>query len=447
MKKKFLILAFFGIMSSCFCQEIYYEVKADTGLFENDGYCLFKRDVQEQRDMIRMMKKGEKVKYTFGDDCSLAGFVDDDPSYIVVTDQNDIKGKVIFDDLFLPSNDSLPDKIKNEGWISAYYYEILSGAKSLFECEPYWKNEWHTSAGEELHEDVRASSLRISDNAIRMEGYDKSLVYFLITSVKRLPECIEVTAIPEIWRLYSKDIFLNKFKQVDICTLIIKEDGDYFDMYLDNPTGTPIMTFAIGDRMKVIDKLESIVLGEKIDLNDIIFPRHADGTCDYDNANVSTTTVSDGSPDTSTEESVISKPAPDLGKTATVTENLRLRTADKTMAKVVTTLAAGTRVKVLAPGREDTIDGIASSWAQVEVLGGAKNKDGNAIESGTKGWLFGGYLSEAESAESEMANEEASTAKEPSALPIVPVAAGGAVLAVLLAVILFAVKKKKYEKK
>ena len=46
MKKKFLILAFFGIISSCFCQEIYYEVKVDTGLFENDGYPLFKIEVQ-----------------------------------------------------------------------------------------------------------------------------------------------------------------------------------------------------------------------------------------------------------------------------------------------------------------------------------------------------------------------------------------------------------------
>ena len=142
----------------------------------------------------------------------------------------------------------------------------------------------------------------------------------------------------------------------------------------------------------------------------------------------------------------ISKSAPAVGKTATVTENLRLRTDDKTMAEVVTTLAAGTRVKVLAPGREDTIDGIASNWVQVEVLDGAKDKDGNAIEAGTVGWLFGGYLSEAESVESEMANEDVG-AKQNATLPILPIAAGGAVLAVLLAVILFAVKKKKYEKK
>ncbi len=149
-------------------------------------------------------------------------------------------------------------------------------------------------------------------------------------------------------------------------------------------------------------------------------------------------------------ESAIPKPAPAAGKTATVTENLRLRTDDTATAEVVTTLAAGTRVKVLAPGREDTIDGIASSWVQVKVLGDAKDKDGNAIERGTAGWLFGGYLSEAEestlpeSAESERPDTEAAAAKE--ALPIVPVAAGIAALAVLLAVVLLAARRRKGSK-
>ena len=142
-------------------------------------------------------------------------------------------------------------------------------------------------------------------------------------------------------------------------------------------------------------------------------------------------------------ETAVSKSAPAVGKTALVIENLRMRSDYNTTAEVVTTLATGTRVKILAPGREDTIDGITSNWVQVEVQDGAKDKDGNAIEAGTIGWFFGGYLSEAESAESDSPNEEASTAKEPSALPIVPIAASVVALAVLLAVVIFAVKKRK----
>ena len=142
-------------------------------------------------------------------------------------------------------------------------------------------------------------------------------------------------------------------------------------------------------------------------------------------------------------ETAVPKPASAIGKIAAVTENLRLRTDDKTTAQVVTTLAAGAHVKVLAHGREDTIDDIASNWTQVEVLGGAQDKDGNSIEAGTVGWLFGGYLSEAESAENERANKETSTAKEPSALPIVPIVVGVAALAVLLAVVILTITKKR----
>ena len=147
------------------------------------------------------------------------------------------------------------------------------------------------------------------------------------------------------------------------------------------------------------------------------------------------------------EDAAIPKPAPAVGKTATVTENLRLRTDDKTTAEVVTTLAAGTRVKVEAIGKEETIDGITSNWVQVSVLDGAKDKDGNAIEAGTVGWLFGGYLSEVEeAAENERANEESSSAKESSSLPIMPIVVGGALLVGLLTVVILAVKKRKNSK-
>ena len=174
----------------------------------------------------------------------------------------------------------------------------------------------------------------------------------------------------------------------------------------------------------------------------VTWPRHADGSCDYDNANDNATASASGNPDTSAE-AAIPKPAPAMGKTVTVTENLRLRTDDKTTAQVVTTLAAGARVKVEIMGKEETIDGITSNWVQVSVLDGAKDKDGNAIETGTKGWLFGGYLSEAEAADNGRTNENAD-AKKSSALPIVPVAAGGIVVfSVLLAVVLLVVKKRK----
>lgn len=75
-----------------------------------------------------------------------------------------------------------------------------------------------------------------------------------------------------------------------------------------------------------------------------------------------------------------------------VSENLRLREEEDTSSAVITTMRAGTRVKVLAAGKEETIDGITASWVQVEVQKEARDKDGNTIPAGTKGWCFGGYL-------------------------------------------------------
>ena len=110
-------------------------------------------------------------------------------------------------------------------------------------------------------------------------------------------------------------------------------------------------------------------------------------------------------------------------------------------------------MKVLAYGREDTIDGIASSWVQVSVLGGSKDKDGNAIAGGTTGWLFGGYLAEAEEAVHFEAAESPDTEKaeatntpasrRDSHLPLVPMAAGIVVLVVLLVVIVLVAKRRK----
>ena len=75
-------------------------------------------------------------------------------------------------------------------------------------------------------------------------------------------------------------------------------------------------------------------------------------------------------------------------------DNLRLRSSGSTAGKPVVTIGKGTQVKVLAVGAEQTIDGITSNWVQVEVLTGAKDRDGKAIAVGTRGWCFGGYLTE-----------------------------------------------------
>ena len=81
-----------------------------------------------------------------------------------------------------------------------------------------------------------------------------------------------------------------------------------------------------------------------------------------------------------------------IGKVFTTVDNLRLRAEEITSSKIITTMAKGTKVKILKLGKAENIDGINSNWVQVEVLTGAKDKNGKEIKSGTTGWCYGGYL-------------------------------------------------------
>mgnify|MGYP003445830643 CR=1 FL=1 len=79
-------------------------------------------------------------------------------------------------------------------------------------------------------------------------------------------------------------------------------------------------------------------------------------------------------------------------KTMIVSENLKLRSGEATSTQVLTVMQAGTKVKILELGKAENIDGINSNWVKVEVLSGAKDRDGRTIRAGTIGWCYGGYL-------------------------------------------------------
>ena len=137
-------------------------------------------------------------------------------------------------------------------------------------------------------------------------------------------------------------------------------------------------------------------------------------------------------------------------KTMLVSENLKLRSGEATTTQVLTVMQAGTKVKILELGKAENIDGINSNWVKVEVLSGAKDRDGNTISRGTVGWCYGGYLAETTEANkfestdtkeiSDIKIEEAS--KQEINIGIV-CAIIGAVLLLLLVILIFAVRKKK----
>jgi hypothetical protein len=82
----------------------------------------------------------------------------------------------------------------------------------------------------------------------------------------------------------------------------------------------------------------------------------------------------------------------DINTQLFVSENLKLRSGEATTSDVLSVMSAGTKVKILALGKAENIDGINSNWVKVEVQSGAKDRDGRAIRAGTVGWCYGGYL-------------------------------------------------------
>ena len=128
----------------------------------------------------------------------------------------------------------------------------------------------------------------------------------------------------------------------------------------------------------VITELSNLFISNNCDLSKVTWPRHADGTCDYEKGK---TLVAPSSSATNVS----------INKEMSVKENLKLRSAEATSSNVLTVMSAGTKVKILELGKVETIDGIKSNWVKVEIISG-KDRDGNILKSGMAGWCYGGYL-------------------------------------------------------
>ena len=162
-------------------------------------------------------------------------------------------------------------------------------------------------------------------------------------------------------------------------TFYFRFDGDYLYIYLNGETDKDLFAIFVNMNDKTFSEFKNLIANNKCDLSNITWPRHADGTCDYEDVS-SVKTVS--TPITNVAKN----------KTMLVSENLKLRSAEATTSDVLTVMSAGTKVKILELGKAENIDGINSNWVKVEVQSGAKDRDGRTIQAGTVGWCYGGYL-------------------------------------------------------
>ena len=160
-------------------------------------------------------------------------------------------------------------------------------------------------------------------------------------------------------------------------TLLILFDGDYINVYEDSKDKL-LMTYAITDE-KTHAEFKNLLKTGECDLSKVTWPRHADGSCDYEDT-----------PSVKTASTAITSMYPN--KIMTVKENLRLRSGEGTSSQVVTVLPTGSRVRIVELGKAETIDGISSNWVLVESQSHTRDRDGKIIYAGTQGWCFGGYL-------------------------------------------------------
>ena len=316
------------------------------------------------------------------------------------------EGKIIADDIIPRNSKELfaSDIISNKEIIVPYYYFLILSENNRSVFNDMFMSVIETLMGEyyNIHEAyeyiIEMSSLRqlmIKNAIIEMEANNLQSYIFHVNKIEKLLDGYSC-----IGKSYSRGLkgFFIKEPSEGIHRLLIIFDGDYINIYEDSKDKL-LMTYAISDE-KTIKEFNTLIRTGVCDLSKITWPRHADGTCDYDKkiippkfnfADIKTNPVNLEQK----KEKKVSVPFVtnvSINKTMLVSENLKLRSGEATTSEVLTVMSAGTKVKILELGKAETIDGINSNWVKVEVQAGAKDRDGRAIRAGTVGWCYGGYL-------------------------------------------------------
>ena len=333
------------------------------------------------------IKKGEEFKVCYETDAFESILYYDKYGLIVTNQSTDEELIVPFKDLGLPEKTRLPDVISSNKWCLNYHYDVLnSNNRETLSKYEWWINCFNEKLRSYFDRDSEGNKrdsewyevykttpeIIITDSCISLYGF------FYHYQAQGFVIDIDKNKIKVLWALSLYDrCFIDEFDSIKTSYESIIEyelDGDYLNLIID------------GKKLSLVKKCSSfdsewheLMQKNSCNLSTIAWPRHADGSCDYEDVS-SIKTVS--TPTTNV--------APN--KTMTVSENLKLRSGEATTSEVITVMQAGTKVKILGLGKSETIDGVSSNWVKVEVQSGAKDREGRAIRAGTVGWCYGGYL-------------------------------------------------------
>lgn len=379
MKKGLILLTCLFLCISLYAYDFY--VIRDTYLY----------DPSTSSKVTSIPKKSEIIIDRIGTGCVYRDGNHDEILYGVKINYNNFKGYIPLEDIILKNSMLIPDDLNFSEWIPAYELESLysRNRKNLEDYVSFYKNydkwrkytDWDNDTWYSSH--IPPHFIYIN-SVIRIESFNLFNGYIANIVTKTENGKITMKCVESMNSGYDYDIpdyFTDVFLEGESYDLDYKIDGDYLYLTVNNQTKITLVRMRPG-YSKVLFKFYVNTITEE-DYKSIVWPRHADGSCDYEPSN----------------EQLVSKTAPTaqpqtnvtLGKLMTASDNLRLRSGEETSSAVITTMLKGTTVKVVKLGKQETIDGITSNWVQIEVQNG-KDRDGKKIKEGTIGWCFGGYL-------------------------------------------------------
>ena len=290
-------------------------------------------------------------------------------------------------DFSLVEKQKLPSELVNNVWVMAYDYDVLySKDRNTLQKYEWWINIYEDKLSNYFYVDNGGESashknwFQLINNPPHIVITNSCVfIYGFFSNYEAHGYVVDIfdDKIKVLWEYAGyRDCFIDAFDSLKTGYESIIEyelDGDYIKIKIDG------YDCLLAKKCLNFDtEWTNLIANNKCNMKNITFPRHADGSCDYDGSKAAAF---------SQKSSTVSP-----NQTMTVTENLKLRSGEATTTKVLSVMAAGTKVKILEVGKAEAIDGIKSNWVKVELQKNAKDRDGKAIKAGTVGWCYGGYL-------------------------------------------------------
>lgn len=377
MKKKVLFFVVFCFIINCYSQQIVRTVSS-CSIIDRDKNIV---------DAIEKNKNIEISRYYFT-------YLEKDGKYNYYANLNSNRNHFIEAcNLILPDSDSNFDyKIITKPGDSYFIKEYFDGLKEknihlVYDCYSKLIEE---NLNDTDFTDWKSGCIFTNDKCYLMnvsftfKNYYSTFSGKIKSLIKNDKDVYKITVANYTYFSYYQKRFLANSQiqeQGKEAVFYLVVDGDYLSFYLSDQK-TLIQTYIKTDKQTQTEFENFLQTGTYTQSN-ITWPRHADGSCDYDGSKkLASVQTSNSAASTNVTKN----------KTMIVAENLKLRSGEATSTQVLTVMSAGTKVKILELGKAETIDGISSNWVKVEVQKGAKDRDGRTIRAGTVGWCYGGYL-------------------------------------------------------